>query len=137
MSEIFKQIRADQLQARKNKDVIATALLTTLIGEIERMSANDAKKGATVDDARVIDKTKTMVNSVELSLQHADDKSRFLTELDILKSYLPSMMSDDELRSEISRLKNEGKQVGEIMAYLNANYTGRFDRKTASEIARA
>ena len=37
---LIKTIKADQLQARKNRDKIATSLLTTLIGEADTAAKN-------------------------------------------------------------------------------------------------
>lgn len=55
-------------------------------------------------------------------------------EIDILHSYLPKQLTKEELEAIIKNLNT--KNVGEIMKHLKDNYSGVYDGKLASEIAK-
>jgi uncharacterized protein YqeY len=63
-------------------------------------------------------------------------------ELSILETYLPRALSDDEIRTELSRIaadKNftSSRDVGLLMKELMARHRGKVDGKRAQELARA
>lgn len=139
MSDLLKQIAADQLAARKAGDKIASALLTTLLGEAGKLTAEDHKKGVTeVTDGRVIAVVKTFVSNLEQSLAVVpeDRKADMLRELEILSAYTPPQLADDELQRIIGNYKAAGLNLGQIMAKLKADYEGRYDGKLASGYAK-
>ena len=52
----------------------------------------------------------------------------------VISKYLPKMMSDDEIRAEISKL--EEKSIPSIMKHFKANFMGKCDMGTVSKIAK-
>lgn len=63
-------------------------------------------------------------------------------ELAILEAYLPQTLSDEEIRSELSRIAAEknltsSRDVGLLMKELMARHRGRVDGRKAQELARA
>jgi uncharacterized protein len=63
-------------------------------------------------------------------------------ELSILEQYLPRTLSDEEIRSELSRIAAEknftsARDVGLLMKELMARHSGRVDGRRAQELARA
>ncbi len=63
-------------------------------------------------------------------------------ELSILEGYLPRTLSDEEIRSELSRIAAEknftsARDVGLLMKELMARHRGRVDGRRAQELARA
>ena len=63
---LLEQIKADQLTARKTKDTVATALLTTLIGEATKVSDEEFKKGQVeITDEKVIVTIKKFLKGAE------------------------------------------------------------------------
>jgi hypothetical protein len=59
-------------------------------------------------------------------------------EIEILTSYLPKQMTEDELREAVSTFKaaNPDANMGVIMAHLKTNFAGLYDGKMASQIAK-
>lgn len=54
-------------------------------------------------------------------------------EIDIVKQFLPKEMSEEELKQVVLQMKNEGKQLKEVMTYLDS--TGlTVNKKLASEV---
>lgn len=58
------------------------------------------------------------------------------SQIELLQSYLPKQLSDQELIDVIQDLKSEGLNRGEIMKKLKETLAGRYDAKKASEFAK-
>lgn len=140
MSELLEQIRADQLAARKAGNKATASLLTTLIGEATKVTAEEFKKGQTeITDGKVVAKIKSFAENAKqtLSVAPEDRKSDIQAEIDTLEGYLPQQLSEDDLARIIGNYKASGMNLGQIMAKLKAEYEGQYDGKLASSIARA
>lgn len=139
MSELLKRIAADQLTARKAGDKIAASVLTTLLGEASKLTAEDHKKGVTeVTDGRVIATVKSFTANVEqtLGLAPEDRKPALQRELEVLSAYVPAQLTEDDLVRVIGGYKTEGLNLGQIMGRLKTEYEGQYDGKLASSIAK-
>lgn len=167
MSELLARIAAEQLQARKDRDKVRAGVLTSLLGDASKLTAEDNKKGVTaVDDARVVATLKSFIANAEFTLEktreewvrlggHDDDKTHIITaevsealrplsaklydlkyEIKVLNEFMPSQLDENGLRIIIDAWKAQGKNLGEIMAGLKAEYGGRYDGKLASSIAK-
>lgn len=145
---IFKQIKADRITAMKNRNVLARAILSSLVGDLETMSKNLGQDEPT--DEQVIKKVKSFISNAEsnqkLLAEKTDSDSYskcldFQYEIDLLTEYVPKQLDDDALRAAVKALITElgvsGKQaIGPVMKGLKDQYAGRFDGKRASEIVR-
>ena len=138
---LISQIKKDQITARKDKNVVAANLLTTLIGEAEMVGKNNGNRAPTDAEVQVV--IKKFIKGIDEIIGLTFDNKNidaFLTELSILKSYLPQQMTDDELASEISKIVKSlesqnistPRAIGEVMKQLSSNFAGKFDSKTAS-----
>ena len=56
-------------------------------------------------------------------------------QIEIVKVYLPQMMSEDEIRAEIANLAD--KSMPSIMKHFKANFTGKVDMSLVSKIAKS
>ena len=139
---LFKQIKAEQLEARKAKDTVKASLLTTLIGEIQTsvtggVSASQFGILNPTDDetTKVI---KKFIKNAETSLSmRQDDKTQ--EELNILQAYMPQPLTDAELEAivatEVLLGKKEGKTGGALVGYVMKQLkTGYADRYDASKV---
>lgn len=139
MSKLLEQMKKDQLQARKDRDTFTASKLTTLIGEASP-SGNE-----TVTDKEVQKVVQKFIKGVEQNLeylsspQHADA----LWEIKLYEQYLPKQLTAEEIEYILSSemtvyLDSEGKgtNIGTVMGFLNSNYPGQFDGKTASKVAK-
>ena len=132
---LLEKIRADQLQARKESNKTKATILTTLIGEAAMIGKNDGNRNTTDDEtAKVIVKfVKGIVETQNLTRGVNMDKFNELeVEKQILETYLPKQLTADELKSIILTNFTEIPNVGAVMAYLKANYSGLYDGKVAS-----
>ena len=66
---LFKYIRAEQLQARKNKEKVKTDLFTTLIGAVQTVAKNTKQDADNPPDDIVLSQVKAFINGAEESLR--------------------------------------------------------------------
>ena len=141
---LIKKIKADQLQARKNRDTIAKPLLTTLLGDAEAIGKNDGGRGTTDGEVELLVKSfLKKLNETIIAIEDREgDTTIFEAEKVILNGYLPQQMSIDDLTSEIVAFVVElddqsMKSMGKVMNHLKLNFPNKFDNKLASTIIRA
>ena len=118
-----EQIKKDMMQAMKAKDAEKKNTLRVVMGEFAR---SEAKALSDDDVVRVLKKlVKSERETLEQSGQSAD--SRYI---DILESYLPQMVSDDELRQwiadniDFTAYKNKMQAMKEIMGHFGSAADG-------------
>lgn len=126
---LINKIKADLLQARKNRDKDKARLLTTLSGDC-------MKVGYTVDGVRppsdsectaVVKKTvKNLKELIAAKDQRGDSLVVEGAELDILMNYLPKQLDVDQLNTIIEELVfTEGcDNIGAVMKVLKRDWDG-------------
>jgi len=136
MSELLKQIKCDQVAARKLSDTITAGILTTLLGE-----ASPSGKDTTTDDKvlAVIKKFVKNLNETVPLMINPIDIGVGRMEIAILKEYLPKQIEGSSLENLIYDLINHDgcDSLGKVMKALNGAYNGQFDGKEASKITKA
>ena len=134
MSELATQIKSDMLTARKARDTFTVKALSTLYGEVEGIAK---KKNEPISDELVIATVKKFLTNLKESESQTgrlDLLSGIKAEVELLEKYVPSQMSEDELRAALTELAPSN--MGEAMKFLKDNYAGLYDGKLASQIAR-
>lgn len=131
---LFEQIKADQLQVRKEKNALAASLLTTLIGEITR----DAAQSDTSDTA-VIAVVKKFIKGMDETIKNLGDSNAEGTatvkaEKTIMENYLPKQMTAEELKDAIMKGFITSFNKGTIMKHLKEFYSGQYDGKVAAQV---
>lgn len=135
---LIERIRTDQRTARilsrAENGRLKASLLTTLLGEIGRVK--DASAGEPTD-AEVTAVIRKMVKNTDEVLKHRPDSAGVHVERAILMSYLPTPLSDDEVRSFIavqSVVQNPSmKDMKTLLGLLEASYPGQV---TGDQLAR-
>jgi hypothetical protein len=141
---ILAYIKKDQLQARKNRNSVATSLLTTLIGALDTKSAGT---NADLSDAEVIAEIKKFLKNAQETRGHLEasdvDVSLQLEEInreiEILMGYLPVQLNEGALKIAIDRILQdlgEKSNVGTVMKLLKAKYDGQYDGALASKLVK-
>jgi len=134
---LLNQIKADQLTARKNKEVVKASLLTTLIGEAAMVGKN---AGRDTTDAEVVAVIRKFLKGVDESLRVAGDyrdgdRCEVLwEEKEALEAYLPRQMDESELKQVLSQFDSKVASKGTLMKFLKDNYAGQYDGKIAAKV---
>lgn len=132
----IEELKAQQLQARKYRNSIKAALLTTLLGELDTESK---RSGKDADVAAFVKKfMKNVAENMEIARERRDSNWLLVlqTEFDILESYLPKQLNRTELTAILATaiLKQSLNNKGSVMKYLKDNFAGQYDGKLASEV---
>ncbi len=137
---IISRIKADQIAARKARNTCCATTLTTLLGEAIRIGKDDGDRETTDDE--VIRVVKKFIKNIDFTQEQSNElDSSLVEEKATLSVYLPQQLSEEELNTMISAIiktqKLSGMRgVGAIMKELNGKFSGQFNGKDASSIAR-
>jgi uncharacterized protein YqeY len=139
MSELLKQIKADQVAARKARNTQEATVLTTLLGEAGP-SGNDVVTDEQV--TKVVQKFLKNLHDVIGYTANSEVQDRMKEEIAILERYQPAQLTEDKIRQfateALADLADEpaGKRVGMVMKQLTEKYRGQYDGKVASQIVK-
>lgn len=138
---LIDQIKAEFLAARKDRNTLATSTFSTLLGEIERIGKNDGNRQTTDQEAVAV--IKKFIKSIDEVIGYvgASDLQSLVYEKKLIEQFLPKQMTSSELITVMNSLKEElgitnSKQMGALLKTMKERYTGLFDGKVASEIAK-
>lgn len=149
---LLARIKATQLQARKDRNSVASSLLSTLLGEAIAVGKNAGNREPTDIEIVVVVK-KFIENSYEMlnivqTQTHANEQRRMEdmgkvgTEIGILKSFLPTQLTDDELSAVIDTVIASVqavsiKDMGKVMKGLKEGREGTYDGALAGVLVKA
>ena len=139
-----EKILKDIIEAMKSKDKEKLSTLRMLKGAMQLEEIN--KKGE-LDDTEIINliskQIKTRRESIEEFKKAGRDDLATKTEkeVEILSSYMPEQLSEEEVLKLIDEAFNEVKPTSmkdmkNIMAYLNPKISGRADKSFVSKVIR-
>ena len=140
---LYNEINENLTKARKAKDSFSVTLHSTIKGELGRISDG---KPENLSDDQIIKKIRGMLESAEVTLELFKSGGGFdiepiETELDILNSYLPKMMSDQEIKDCIDAFvyqlgeNPKPQDIGKVMKSLK-QFSSVMDMKFASTYAK-
>lgn len=142
---ILEQIEADRIAALRARDMVRRGTLTFIVATA-RQIAKDAKPPREPTDEDVIRVLRKQIDTMEdnIRLLHAEPErvSGWQNEIDLMRSYLPVMMAEEDLTAFVQKFINSTgepktmKMMGSIMAALKATHPGRYDPSMASNIAK-
>lgn len=133
-----EKINADFMEAYKSKDMEKKNFLGVLKGAIQTQEGKQIE--STDENVLKVIKTfeKGINETIESKTKIGSDISQQLLEKTYLEIYLPTLMSDDEIRSivkEIISRDGVNRNQGVLMGLFNKEQKGNaFDNKTVSKI---
>ena len=135
---IFEQIKKDIITAMKERRLTDLSVFKMLSNELNK-KAKDLRFEV-LDDTNSVQIIQKFIKSLEeeknaySTAGRVEKAAELEAQINLVKVYLPKMMSEDEIRSEISKL--EDKSIPSIMKYFKTNFTGIVDMGLVSKIAR-
>ena len=137
---LINQLEKDNIEALKNKDKVARAVLSVVINKY-RVAAIELKaQGKEATDADLVKVINKVVKELDEEkagyekLGRNEDAQGIENQKAIISKYLPKLMSEDEIRQVIASL--EDKSMPSVMKHFKANYDGKVDMSLVSKIAR-
>lgn len=129
--ETVEQIKQERQSQRENP--VIYSLLGVLLGEIDRLPI-PRTQSPTEDQIYAI--VKKLYEGAEL-LASKDLSEEAKIEYAYLKDYIKQQLSSEEIIKIITGLKtNFNCNIGLVMKYFKDNYSGQYDGKLVSQIAK-
>ena len=131
-------IKKARIEAMKAKDKTTLNVLSVVLNKIMLATIDKREKGDTLTDADVVgilQKTVKELGDEREGFTKADRPEK-VAELDAqiatVNGFLPKMMSAEEIAAVIMTL--EDKSVPAVMRYFKAEYAGKCEMRTVSEV---
>jgi len=145
MSNLVTVIKADTIEALKNKETAKLSTLRLLVAEFEKEKV--ANKLADVSDlsneqaqAVISRQVKKLDKEIEAYVEVGRETSSQEAEKELLVSYLPKQLSEEELIAVVKEIalktKESGHNIGMAMKELSARLKGKADMSKVSKLAR-
>ena len=140
MAALLDKLQADLNAARKGGDKARTLLLGTIIADVKNREI-EVRRDLTDDDVIEVLRRgiKRRRESIDMygkgNRQDLADKER--VEVDLLSTYLPAAVSDDELRAAVrAAIEGGARNIGAVMGRVMPQFKGRAEGGTISAIAK-
>ena len=135
---IYKKIKTDMMQALKEKRISDKETLGFLFSQLKNkaieLRVNELEDK---DSFQVIQKFVKSLKEEKESYEKAGRLNvleSFDNQINLVESYLPKQLNEDEIKNIISNLDN--KDIPNIMKYFKTNYNGQVDMKLVNQLAR-
>lgn len=135
MSEaIMDRIKADQLRARKSRDVVIENVLDQVIEECDARRSLQPMRSLT--DGEVISVVRKVSSGLDKRVTTPTRRQQIQRKVDHLQRYLPSDDLSDEDIEEIAVRLHAVMGFKQILDHLRARYPGRYNHNHATLIVR-
>ncbi len=135
---IYNKIKTDMMQALKEKRLSDKETLGFLFSQLKNkaieLRVNELEDK---DSFQVIQKFIKSLKEEKESYEKAgrlNALESFDNQINLVESYLPKQLNEDEIKNIISKLDN--KDIPNIMKYFKTNYNGEVDMKLVNQLAR-
>ena len=142
---LINKIKADALEARKERNTLKATLLTTLYSEAANIGLNDGHRQTRDDE--VVALIKKFIKGVDevinapgrsITLEGIGSKFDPYKEKGYLMAYLPTQMSEETISQIVKEMiiANPDITLGSLMSGLKNAYNGQYDGALASKLAK-
>ncbi len=136
----LEQFKKEKVEAMKNHDKDTVSALNVIITKImsltiEKRATNETVSEADIDN--IIKKAEKELIEEKDGFEKAGRTENVVAlskQIEIIKKYLPEMLSEAQIREIISSL--EDKTLPSIMKHFKVNYQGKADMRLVSTIAK-
>ena len=138
--DFFKK---EKVVKMKEKDKDGISALNVIINKIMLASIEKRAKGESLNEGDVLSllqKTEKELIEEKSGYEKAGDNyldkvASLENQIKTIKSYLPTLMSKEEIKDVILSL--DDKSVPNVMKHFKNNYAGKCDMKTVNEVLRS
>jgi uncharacterized protein len=141
-----EKILNDYKEAMKNRDALKVSTLSFLRAQFINLAMDKKKKS--LDDSDCVAVIKKLIKQHQDSIEQfkqgnrQDLADKETKELEILKSYLPPELAEEEIKKIIEEAVSlndakDLKDMGKVMKEVSAKIAGRADNKLVSDLVKA
>ena len=138
---LIDEIKKDNVQAMKDKNALARAIYGVVMNKVMLAGIEAKAKGQELADSdvvQILQKTIKELTEEKENYEKVGNTSEAETltrQIEIIKAYLPQMMSQEEIKSVIMGL--EDKTIPNVMKHFKANYAGKCDMRLVQEVLKS
>ena len=135
---LYDDIKKANIQAMKDKDVVARSIYSVVINKIMLENIKKREKGEDLQDSDVLVILQKSIKELEEEkiyyekANNSEQVANISRQIDIIKAYLPTLMSREEIKNIILGL--EDKSIGAVMKHFKQNYMGKCDMRLVGEV---
>ncbi len=128
---IIDEIKKASMQALKEHDKVARAIYEVVLNKCQIVLVEKRAKGEELVDVDVVQVLQKVVKELNeekenyIKVGNAEEVANIERQIEVVKGYLPQMMSESEIRKEIEALPD--KSIGNVMRYFKTNFAGKVD----------
>lgn len=137
---IIDELKAANVKALKEHDKNARAILSVVLSKYKLMEIelnSSGKEMSDLDTTKLLNKIIKELNEELEGYKKVDNVEQVKAieeQSELIKQYLPKMMSEKEVRDEIEKLPI--KNIPLIMKHFKANFEGKVDMALVNAIAK-
>ena len=139
--ELKIQLQNDLKEAMKSKDTFKRDTIRFLMSAIKQVEVDTRKELSNEDIIKIIQKSIKQREEAAHQYKEGGREDLYQKEIDeaeILKTYLPKQLSDEELTKELQDIIQESgatsiKEMGKVMQIATKKLAGRADGKRISQ----
>ena len=138
---LIDEIKKANVEAMKARDNTAKGVYSIIMNKYMLLSIEKKQKGeeaTDVDLITIISKTlKELTEEKEsyLKVNNLEKANAITHQEELISKYLPKMLTEEEIRKEISTL--DDKSLPNVMKHFKTNFQGKVDMGLVSKIARS
>lgn len=138
---LINEIKKANVEAMKARDNTAKGIYSIIMNKYMLLSIEKKQKGeeaTDVDLITIISKTlKELTEEKEsyLKVNNLEKVNAIAHQEELISKYLPKMLTEEEIRKEISTL--DDKSLPNVMKHFKTNFQGKVDMGLVSKIARS
>lgn len=135
------ELKKAKMLALKNKDINTQNVLGLVIASYQKAESDKRAKNQEMSDADMVSILNKTLKELEdektmyLSANREAEATSSQAQIDIIKSYLPKMMSESEIKEVIDAL--EDKSIKNVMMVFKKDYAGKVDMALVSKVAKS
>lgn len=138
---IWEQLKKANVEALKNHDTNARAILSVLLNKIKLAEIEKRTQNAQLVDADVVailqKSLKELAEEREAFVKagRAERVEALDAQIAFVNSYLPKMMSAEEIKVEILSLQD--RSIPSVMKHFKANFAGKCDMREVQNVLKS
>ncbi len=138
---IIDDIKKAKVDAMKRRDEAAKGILSLLSDRYLNQSIEAKVQGKTLGDVEMIailmkvGKELEDEKAVYASNGALDRVANIDAQLAVVQTFLPKLLSEEEVRAEISKLSDQS--LPSIMKHFKANFSGKVDMGLVNKVAKS
>ena len=136
---LLDEIKKASMQALKERDKVARAIYDVVINKCQLALVEKRAKGEELVDTDVLQIMQKVAKELAEEKEHylkvgnKDEVANIERQQAIVASYLPQMMSEQEIVAEIEKL--DDKSIGSVMRHFKQNFAGKCDMALVQRLA--